>query len=211
MPDFYPWLPYHLDNLRHWLKSTEPTWGFTIYRTTYSPQSDAASPAIVDLITAYVKAGFYKEHQSLLKGPRANEVDRAIFDEMWSKYEPRVFQDATQFKGASIDQVRSHYEAWVNERGMADLFPDYRMFILIDEESFQSLLGTPIPEECPLDMQHWVGHYVKLVEAWQELDPPFHGWMKCSLKGLWDIWRNMQDGDYMRKSYALVSEYRDVY
>ena len=94
---------------------------------------------------------------------------------------------------------------------MAELFPDYRMFIVIDKESFQSLQDTPIPEECPLDLQHQVGHYVKVVETWQEPDPPFLGWMKWSLKGLWDIWRNMQDGDYMRKSYTLVCEYRDVY
>ena len=46
------------------------------------------------------------------------------------------------------------------------------MFIVIDEESFQSLQDTPIPEECPLDLQHRVGRYVKLVEAWQEARAP---------------------------------------
>lgn len=99
----YPWLPYHLENLRYWLKSTEPTWGFTIYRTTYTPQSEAAFPAIVDLITAYVKDGLYKERKALLEGPRANEVDIAIVDEIWTKYKPRVIEDAAQFNGASIE------------------------------------------------------------------------------------------------------------
>ena len=114
---------------------------------------------------------------------------------MWTKYTPRVIKDAAQFNTASIEQVQSHYKAWVNEQDMADLFSDYRMFIVIDEERFQSMQDTPIPEECPLDLQHRVGYYVKLL----------------ALKGLWDIWRNMQDGDYMRKSYTLVREYRDVY
>ncbi|KAF3389628.1 hypothetical protein F1880_003948 [Penicillium rolfsii] len=173
---------------------------------------EAAFPAIVDLITAYVKDGFYKEYQALLEeSRRANEDDIAVFDEIWAKYEPRIIEDAVQFDGASIDQVRSHFEAWVNERDMADRFPSYRMSIVVDEESLQSLKNAPIPEECPGGMRPRVSHYVKLVEAWQEPDPPFLGWMKCSLKGLWDIWRNMQDGDYMRNSYVIVCDRRDVY
>lgn len=58
------------------------------------------------------------------------------------------------------------------------------MFIVTDEKSLQSLLDAPIPSECPVGLQHRVSHYVKLVEAWQEIDPPFLGWIKCSLKGL---------------------------
>jgi hypothetical protein len=74
------------------------------------------------------------------------------------------------------------------------------------------LQNAPIPEECPIEMQYRISHYVKLVEAWQEIGPPpFCGWMKCSLKGLWDIWRNMTDGCYMRDSYVLVCGYSDVY
>lgn len=91
--NLYPWLPYHLRALYKWLKLTDPTWGFTIYRTTYAPQSEAAFPAIVDLITAYIKDGFYKEYQALLEESiRANEDDIAVFDEMWAKYEPRMAQ-----------------------------------------------------------------------------------------------------------------------
>jgi hypothetical protein len=214
----YLWLPSHLATLYDWLKFTEPSWGFTIYRTTYTPQSNASFPAIVDLITAYVKDEFYKEHEDLLENSRlrqgrtVTEDDIAVFDKMWAKYEPRVIQDAAQFDTSSIDQIRAHYEGWVEERDMADRFPDYRMFIVIDEESLQSLLNATIPEERQVGMQHRIGHYVKLVEAWQEIDPPpFLGWMKCSLPGLWDIWRNMQDGCYMKDSYVLVCKHRDVY
>lgn len=121
--------------------------------------------------------------------------------------------DATQFDGASIDQPRTQFEAWTEERDMADRFPSYRMFIVVDEESFESLQTAPIPAECPVGMKNRVARYVKLVEAWQDQDRDslFPGWMKCSLKSHWDIWRNMQDGDYMRNSYMMVRENRDVY
>jgi hypothetical protein len=203
----YLWLPDHLATLYDWLKFTEPTWNFTTYRITYTPQSGASFPAIVELITAYLKDKFYKEHEYLLgksrlgRGRTVTEDDIAVFYEMWAKYEPRVIQDPKQFGGASIDHTRCHFEGWVEERDMADRFPDYRMFTVIDEESLQSLLSGPVPEECQVGMQYRIGHYAKLVEAWQEIDPPpIMGWMKCSLPGLWDIWRNMQDGCYMKDS-----------
>ncbi|KAB8078743.1 hypothetical protein BDV29DRAFT_165687 [Aspergillus leporis] len=39
----YPWLPSYLDRLYDFLRLQESTWGFTIYRTTYTQQSDAAN------------------------------------------------------------------------------------------------------------------------------------------------------------------------
>lgn len=86
------------------------------------------------------------------------------------------------------------------------------MFIVVDEESFNSLQNAPIPTELPIKRR--IAHYIKLVEAGQEQDRDslFPGWTKCSLKGLWDMWRNMQDGDYMRSRYMMIiHERRDVY
>ncbi|KAJ5083637.1 hypothetical protein N7456_013064 [Penicillium angulare] len=121
--------------------------------------------------------------------------------------------DAAKFDGASIDQLRTQFEAWAKERDMVDKSPSYRMFIVIDEESFQSLQNAPTPAECPEGMEHRVAHYVKLVEAWQDQDRDslFPGWMKCSLKSLWDMWGHMQDGAYMRHSFMIVRGKRDVY
>ncbi|KAJ5215886.1 MFS transporter asaE [Penicillium cinerascens] len=201
-------------HLYDWLKIYEPSWGYTIYRTTYTAQSDAAFPAMVDLITAYLKDGFYEQYQSLRENPRtADQANEAVFDELWAAHKPRVMDDAAQVDGASIDQLRARFEVWAEERDMADRFPSYRMFIVVDEESFETLQTASIPAECPGGMEHLVAYYVKLVEAWQDQDRDslFPGWMKCSLHSLWDIWRHMQDGDYMRHSYMMVREHRDVY
>lgn len=46
---------------------------------------------------------------------------------------------------------------------MANRFPDYRMFIVVDEECLKSLMNAPIPEDCPVEIK--VEHFVKLVEA----------------------------------------------
>lgn len=201
-------------SLHDWVKRHEPTWGFAIYRTIYTPESDAAFAGVVDTITAYVKSEFYQTYQYLRQHRRtADKANIAVFDELWAAYKPRVLDDATQFDGLSIDQLRIYFEAWANEQGKADKFPSYRMFIVIDEECLKSIQNAPVPEELPLGMEYRVAHFVKLVEAWQEQDRDslFPGWMKCSLPGLWDLWRNMGNGDYMRKSWAMVCDSRDVY
>ncbi|KGO38176.1 hypothetical protein PEX1_073280 [Penicillium expansum] len=205
----YTWLPHHFSDLHHWLNHTEPTWGYTIYRTTYTPQSHTAFPRIVDLTTAYIKNGFYQQYESGLRyNPRAAEFNKTPFDEMWAKYKPRVVEDASQFDGASIDQVRTHFKAWATGRGMLDHFPSYRIFIVIDEESFRTLQNAPLPE----DLKHVQRHYVKVVEALEEdPEPPFPGWMKCSLPGIFDLWLMMQDGDYLELSYSLRHRGTDVY
>ncbi|OQE29169.1 hypothetical protein PENFLA_c004G04714 [Penicillium flavigenum] len=190
----YPWLPGHFRDLYHWLNFTEPTWGYTIYRTTYTPRSHAAFPRIIDVTTA------------------ANEFNRTPFDEMWAKYKPRVVEDTSQFDGASIDQVRTHFKAWVTERDILDCFPSYRMFIVKDEESFQTLQNAPLPEDLPQRLEDMQRHYVKVVEALEEdPEPPFPGWMKCSLSGIFDLWSNMQEGSYLEESYSLRPRGTDVY
>ncbi|OQE46117.1 hypothetical protein PENCOP_c001G02232 [Penicillium coprophilum] len=113
---------------------SEPTWGYTIYRTTYTPQSNAGFPRMVDLTANYMKDGFYSCYESSRQyNPRANEFKITPWDEIWPNYQPRVIEDSSQFDGASIDQLREHFRAEAAELDVLDIFPGYRMFIVIDE------------------------------------------------------------------------------
>ncbi|KAJ5128955.1 hypothetical protein N7448_002665, partial [Penicillium atrosanguineum] len=90
-----PWLPIYLCRLYDLLKRNESTWGFTIFRTTYTPQSDVVLTEI---------GAFHETYEDLLQGSRANQVDKAVFDELWAKYEPCIIDDSEQFNGASLRQ-----------------------------------------------------------------------------------------------------------
>ncbi|KAJ5397682.1 hypothetical protein N7509_005795 [Penicillium cosmopolitanum] len=204
------WLPGSIRNIYEWLHYSEPTWGYTIYRTTYTPQSTAAFPRMVDLTTKYMKDGFYNYYESSRQyNSRANEFNITPWDEIWPNYQPRVIEDASQFDGASIDQLRKHFRAEATERDVLNEFPGYRMFIVIDEESFQTLQNAPLPEDSKYEEKR--RHYVKLVEA-LEVDPyeSFPGWMKCSLPSLFEVWSDMQDGAYMKDSYSMRPDGTDV-
>ncbi|KAJ5333203.1 hypothetical protein MYU51_014821 [Penicillium brevicompactum] len=206
----YSWLPDSIQDVYEWLHYCEPTWGYTIYRTTYTPQSNAAFPRMVDLTTKHMKNGFYWEYESSLSWrPRAKEFIKTPWDEIWPNYQPRVIQDASQFDGASIDQLREHFRADAIKRDVLDMFPSYRMFIVIDEESFQTLQDAPFPGD--MNYKERRRHYVKLGEA-LEVDPheDFPGHMKCSLPSLWEVWTDMYDGGYMKDCGAMIPDDSDV-
>lgn len=54
-------------------------------------------------------------------------------------------------------------------------------------------------------------HFVKLVEAWPEVDERFKGWMKCSLLLIWSLWPMMQTGDSLLLTQCMIPANEDVY
>ncbi|KAJ5593730.1 hypothetical protein N7537_010634 [Penicillium hordei] len=147
--------------------------------------------------------GFYNYYESSCQyNSRANEFKITPWDKIWPNYQPR-------FNGASIDQLRVHFRAEATERDVLDEFPGYRMFIVIDEESFHTLQTAPLPEDSKYEEKR--RYYVNLVEA-LEVDPyeSFLGWMKCSLPSLFEVWSDMQDGAYMKDSYSMRPDGTDV-
>lgn len=97
----------------------------------------------------------YEEYRRY--SPRANESNMALWGELWAHYKPRVVGNASQFDGASMDQLREHFRARAIERDMLDVFPGYCMLAVIDEESFQSLQHAPFPQnQSPkLEYKKW--------------------------------------------------------
>ncbi|KAJ5892339.1 hypothetical protein N7504_009030 [Penicillium tannophilum] len=127
--------------LYHKLK-VHPNWGYVIYRTTYSPQSDAQFSTAVKYIEASVKKSLFGECAYKNESPPG--VNPAIYEEIWAKHSLTVIEDAALFDGASTDSIRAHFEAWVDTQGQRDSFNRYRMCIVIDEECLQTLLGTSV-------------------------------------------------------------------
>ncbi|KAL4897515.1 hypothetical protein BDV59DRAFT_197807 [Aspergillus ambiguus] len=108
----------------------EQHWGYTIYRTTFSPQAEAAFPTILPFLDACIK-------KSSFRNP-------ALYQGIWAKYQSTVIEDAARFAGASMESVRDYFEAFVEGQGRRDLFNSDRMCIVIDEESLLTLLDASV-------------------------------------------------------------------
>jgi hypothetical protein len=85
------------------------------------------------------------------------------------------------------------------------------MFVIIGEESFQTLQNAPLPENLPSRPEEIRPHYVKVVKTSEEdPEPPFLGWIKCSLTKMFSVWSDMQEMSYLEDSHSLRSDGTDV-
>lgn len=182
-------------------------WGYVIYRTTYNTESDSAFPHAIKYIEACLKAEFFTE---VTQQPRYRNNDVPAY--VWSKYQSTIIEDPTQFDGASLEMVRAHFEAWVDSQGKRDNFNKYRVCLIIDEESLQTLKDAPV-EDAENDDDEL--RFVKALEAFPIVDSldTFPGWMKCWIQTLWFLWENMGNGDEMRQLYDMIdgSPFEDVF
>lgn len=199
-------LPESHRDLCDYLKM-HPSWGYVIYRTTYSAESNAHFPTVIRYLEACVKKEFFADS---ISPDGSVEGDPAIYEELWARHNFTIMDDAAQFDGASIDSVRTHFQAWVDAQGQRDKFNQYRMCMVIDAECLQTLLGTSAEA---LEQETWyvwdeTVRYVKVLEAWPIVDQydDFPGWMKSWSRALWDLWKMMGAFSEMRSSWWRIND-----
>jgi hypothetical protein len=116
-------------------------------------------------------------------------------------------EDPQTLDGASIEDVRSLFQSWVEGQGQRDRWNKYRVCMIIDEEILQLLSEVPSAEEhaemhglyCSEEIKKW---YVKVVEAFPDPDEGegiegWEGWMYCSIYTLVRLWVTMGDATNM--------------
>ncbi|KFY44705.1 hypothetical protein V494_01361 [Pseudogymnoascus sp. VKM F-4513 (FW-928)] len=100
------------------LNPRDEKWGFTIYRTVYTPDSDAQFRSALDKIKTCYEISLREELRSDISirsyemehgGPARPLFDPAPCDQVESQYGPLVIEDKEVWDGASIEDVRSHF------------------------------------------------------------------------------------------------------
>ncbi|KAL4867515.1 hypothetical protein BDV12DRAFT_198208 [Aspergillus spectabilis] len=175
------------------LQKAKVPWGLAIYRTTYTPFSDAHFAQVLELITTFAK-------YSVRKWTNAEPNDPALLAAkpvLQETYEPIVMNDKSEFDGMTMDAIRTHHQALVKRPVGERPITDEWFCVLVDEEVMQSLAGVDsdaiIP---PQEVQDFQKYWVKAVESDPE-DEDDEGWMKCSVYGLWNLWDDMNEGTSM--------------
>ncbi|KAG2419893.1 hypothetical protein HFD88_004690 [Aspergillus terreus] len=110
-------------------------WGYTIYRTVYTPESSQHWKATTEAIPKHVYAS--------AKGQLNNEKPSRIFQE---GYRPLIFDDQAQFDGATLDEVRRHFKA-IRNSDNGDTGVRFRFCLVIDEGALQSIIQHPEPQK----------------------------------------------------------------
>jgi hypothetical protein len=112
-------------------------------------------------------------------------------------------EDSQTLDGATIEDVRSHFESWVEGQGQRDRWNEYRVCMIIDEEILQLLNKVPLAEEhaemhglyCVKEAKEW---YVKVIEAFPDPEEiegveEYEGWKDCSIYALVRLWHSTDD------------------
>jgi len=166
------------------------TWGYTLYRTTYTPESDAHWPSIIALLSSYIRSSIEfdlcapKIHPEFYVGcapcdPEPNRKVREMF--RWD-----VVSNAAQFDGATIDDVRVHFRDRMARRPND---PHWKCLV-VDEEVFQLLKGRPLAKPDEVDNEEaWIKAVDKSWRGPEDSDRPgYEGWIGVQLGMLWEWW-----------------------
>ncbi|KAF7137045.1 hypothetical protein CNMCM5793_006896 [Aspergillus hiratsukae] len=176
------------------------SWGWVVYRTTY--KSDAAFSRAINVINSWIKQEVYDD----LRYSGVKDPDPTPNNELWACHQLTIMDDPQTLDGASIEDVRSHFESWVEGQGQRDRWNKYRVCMVIDDEILQLLNEVPTAEQhaemhgrCGKEIKKW---YVKVVEAFPDPDEAegiegWEGWMYCSIYALVRLWGIMGDATYM--------------
>jgi hypothetical protein len=147
------------------------TWGFTLYRTSYSPESEQQWKLLIDKISTTVSAKI-----SRYQGEDPEDVSR-----LWRLFTLDARSDSAILSGLTRDEICQVYRNAVGGSPMeimTSLNPDHQIFLLADEEVLQN------PNLSVL----------KVVQA--DDDPErYYGWMTMDPGSLIDLWVELEEVD----------------
>ncbi|OOQ82952.1 hypothetical protein PEBR_36730 [Penicillium brasilianum] len=170
------WLPWPTRRL-HTAVQSKSTWGYVIYRTSYTPESDATFLGIVDLLNSYIKHGLYSECTSS-QSNTSRHTDPTPYHEIWARHDPVIMDDPSQFDGASADAIQAHFKSWTRAQEKRGCSTAYRMCMVLDERSLRELANFPPPgENLNGEKAMHPIQYVTVIETQPDSDDEFDSFM----------------------------------
>lgn len=123
------------------VERTKSTWGCTIYRTTYSPLSEAHFDKIIRLTTSLIKHNIYEDHD------HTNEEERKAYVSLSEFYQPIIMNDKAQFDGMTVHGAMEHYRTYLeipNPDGKSDapLYEDLDEDTMYEDETLLRPIDT---------------------------------------------------------------------
>ncbi len=121
------------------------SWGLTIFRTVFTPESAETFPLAVKRIDNYLR----NRLDVLISRTRSHSINFEAKDELVARLFNTVIEDAA-LDGASMETVEQAFHDWVEENGdLESDNPRYRFALVLDQEGIDETLRLPDTSEKP--------------------------------------------------------------
>lgn len=184
-----PWYRSTADRITHRFLTRRPLcqfpWGYIIYRTVYTSESDELWPIAMQKLTGVVHKWMKGElHHETRYGddPRPEQL-------ISESHKDVIISDSSCWDAASVEQVRDHFAQYLHKIDQENYSVDSRfaLCLMIDEKSLKSLVKTNDPH----------GGFVGIVDGryspTKRYDSPsYRGYMRSLVTALWPLYLNLQ-------------------
>ena len=157
-------------------------WGFIIYRTVYTPESEELWPIVMERMAHQLHRGIECEldHPMELHGDESRPEQ--LIEE---SHKDVIISDPSRWDGASIEQVRGHFAVYLRKIKQEDYSEESRFAscLVVDERSLKSIAKE--------DRNGFVGVVDGRYNPEERYDnPSYRGFMRVQIKALWDLYVN---------------------
>lgn len=185
-----------------------PKWGYAIYRTVYTSESDVLFPLALAKLDAYVHHEIdwdLYDDSLVAHTPEKPPYDPAPNREIRDRYESVVLEDMERYDGASMDSIREYFRQWVEGQGkwVGD-DPRFQVCLVFDDAAVRALSDAPdaLPSNCTPP-----GVFIRVVDgkfvARQCEDPSYAGWIKVSPNALMGLYGYVDQSELLLTVYIL--------
>ncbi|CEO59510.1 hypothetical protein PMG11_04184 [Penicillium brasilianum] len=211
-----PWIKQTKRHPRRFLYPSVPSsfpWGYIIYRTVYTAESDELWPIAMNKLARVMNNSIDSDLHAELryKEPEDPEPDADAERLVKEAHKNVVFSDKQFWNGASIEQVRRHFSEYLHAskgRGAGR----FEGCLFIDEQSLKSIINSPEPQpwfgerEPKQRSQPW--GFVGMVDGRypeNRYEPHYTGYMRVEILSLWSLYYEFQMKD-MQELCPSVSD-----
>lgn len=134
-------------------------WGYTIWRTVFTPGSDEKFAPALETTSQYVKEECFEDVE---RYPR--QTNHAPCHEIWQCFENEIIE-ARDLEGVDPETVRKAFAAWIEGRGKQQNDTSrYRFCIVVEKGALETLCRFEPPPITGLP-KHWQSHAVRVIDV----------------------------------------------
>jgi hypothetical protein len=166
-------------------------WGYMIYRTVYSTESDELWPIAMDRLGQIVNHSIESELYADIrhKEPEDPEPDSTAEQLVKESRKDVIFSDKKFWDGASIEQVRQHFAEYLcASKGRG--YGRYEGCLIIDERSLKSIVASPITRQRYSRPYGFVGMIDGRYPE-TRYDLQYAGFMRVKISCLWPLYTEL--------------------